>query len=169
MDRAKRLRSLFSFHSRGAIRAQRAFRFFSETHPGAPAACQASLPKLNGNIDAAEAGDGVVDEAANIVVATDVGADKDGVGAEFAKLGFQRLAFGFTTAGNDQSASCGACVRPIARHVQAGQIRSHANGEMFPGATPREDLPSGFANHDGSEVASSTMGRAPGPSASRAT
>jgi hypothetical protein len=53
---------------------------------------------VDGHVDAAKAGDGLIDEATNVIVVTDVGADKDGICAEFAKFGFERFAFGFAAA-----------------------------------------------------------------------
>jgi len=69
----------------------RGIAFRRLVNDGAGFALRAGI--VDGNIDAAEAGDGVIDEAANIVVLTDVGADKDGVCTEFAKFGFERFAF----------------------------------------------------------------------------
>jgi hypothetical protein len=72
---------------------------------------------VDGHIDAAKAGDGLIDEVTNVIVVTDVGADKDGICAEFAKFGFERFAFGFTAAGNDEMRAA----------VREGQCRGTAD------------------------------------------
>jgi hypothetical protein len=56
---------------------------------------------IDGDVEPAEAGDGVIDQAAHILFVAHVGLDEGGLRAERMELGFQRLAFGLAAAGGD--------------------------------------------------------------------
>src|ERR1700731_3463578 len=58
---------------------------------------------VDGRIQATEARDGLIDQAAHIVIAAHVGADELRFAAELAQLGSQRLADVLMTAGNDDA------------------------------------------------------------------
>src|SRR6266852_1237627 len=57
---------------------------------------------VDGDIEAAEAGDRLVDQILDIVLAANVGVDEFRFGAQRAEFGHQRLAGVITAAGNDQ-------------------------------------------------------------------
>ena len=56
---------------------------------------------VDGGVDPAEACDGLVDQAAYVVLAAHIGTDESRLGTEAAELGFQRLAFSFPAARRD--------------------------------------------------------------------
>src|SRR6267154_450188 len=58
---------------------------------------------VDGGVDPAEPGHGLIDQLPHLVVATDVGLDERGLGVEAAKLGLERLAFGLAAARDDQA------------------------------------------------------------------
>src|SRR5216684_3799503 len=58
---------------------------------------------VDGGIDPAEAGHGLIDQVAHLVFVTDVGLDERGFGAQAAKFGLESLAFGLPAAGDDEA------------------------------------------------------------------
>src|SRR2546426_12017665 len=58
---------------------------------------------VDGGVDPAEAGHGLIDQVAHLVFVTDVGLDERGFGAEAAKFGLESLAFGLAAAGDDEA------------------------------------------------------------------
>ena len=57
---------------------------------------------VDGDIEATEAGDSLIDQTTNIVLMAHVGAEERGLGAKVAQFGLQRLAFGVAAAGDDE-------------------------------------------------------------------
>ncbi len=58
---------------------------------------------VDGRIETAETGYGLVDQVADFIVVTDVGLDECDFGAELPEFGFECLALGLTAPGNDQA------------------------------------------------------------------
>ena len=58
---------------------------------------------VDGGVDPAEAGHGLIDQVAHLVFVTDVGLDERGFGAEAPKFGLESLAFGLAAAGDDEA------------------------------------------------------------------
>jgi Enoyl-(Acyl carrier protein) reductase len=62
---------------------------------------------VDGRIESAEAGDGLIHQIADFVVMTNVGLDEGGFGAEAAKFGFECFALRVLAAGDDARARLG--------------------------------------------------------------
>src|ERR1700677_1557718 len=60
---------------------------------------------IDGGVDASELGDGPINEIANVLIATNVRSNEDGLRAEFPELGFQRFSLDLATTGNDEASS----------------------------------------------------------------
>src|SRR5712691_5097097 len=58
---------------------------------------------VDGGVDPAEAGHGLIDQVAHLVFVTDVGLDERGFGAQAAKFGLESPAFGLPAAGDDEA------------------------------------------------------------------
>jgi hypothetical protein len=58
---------------------------------------------VDGRIESAEAGDGLIHQIADFVVMTNVGLDERGFGAEAAKFGFECFALRVPEAGDDDA------------------------------------------------------------------
>jgi hypothetical protein len=59
--------------------------------------------RVDGRVQTAEAGQGLIDQIADFVVMTDVRLDEGGFGAEAAQLGFEGFAFRVPAAGDDDA------------------------------------------------------------------
>ncbi len=76
---------------------------------------------VDGNVEAAEAGDGLVDQGAHLVFVTHVSADELGLGTQRAQFGDQDLALIVVAPGDDE-------VRAITREGQGGGAADAGQG-----------------------------------------
>src|ERR1700687_3934440 len=100
---------------------------------------QAGLPFGTGDVDryveVAEAGHGLVDQAADFVIVTDISLDEDGFRAELLQFDFEGLALGRAATGNNQtSATFGKCKGGGA--TDAGESTSDEDDGLVHDLTP---------------------------------